>query len=146
MGLASKVIHGKHYDRKNDNDRFVLQFYVKSSKPLPPSPPPTIRKKVGLMHHGKKSQIRLTLMVVIKRALALNSKGQYHPHLRGNNYFPYGSTWVRPDFWRGLWWSSFEFSVLCFVCICPVSCVPNVARVSGLSNLDFPLQFSLMFN
>ena len=35
MGLASKVIHGKHYDRKNDNDRFVLQFYVKSSKPLP---------------------------------------------------------------------------------------------------------------
>jgi hypothetical protein len=28
-------------------------------------------------------------------------------------------------------------SVLCFVCLRPVSCVPNVASVSGLSILDF---------
>jgi hypothetical protein len=29
--------------------------------------------------------------------------------------------------------------------ICPVSCVPNVASVSGLSILDCPFRFSLPF-
>jgi hypothetical protein len=31
-----------------------------------------------------------------------------------------------------------------FVCLRPVSCVPNIARLSGMSILDFP-PFSLMF-
>ena len=33
------------------------------------------------------------------------------------------------------------FCVFCFVCLRPVSCVPNVASVSGLSILDFPFGF-----
>jgi hypothetical protein len=37
---------------------------------------------------------------------------------------------------------SFLCCVLCFVCLCPVSCMSNVASVSGLSILDFPLVFS----
>ena len=32
-----------------------------------------------------------------------------------------------------------------FVCRRPVSCLPNVASGSGLSNLDLPFQFSLTF-
>jgi hypothetical protein len=40
----------------------------------------------------------------------------------------------------GSCYSSFWFSVLCcFVCLRPVSCVPNVVSVSRLSILDFPL-------
>jgi hypothetical protein len=38
----------------------------------------------------------------------------------------------------------FKFSVLCFwcfVCLRPVSCVPNVAGVSGLPILDCPFGF-----
>ena len=35
--------------------------------------------------------------------------------------------------------------VLCFVCLRPVSCVPNVASFSVLSILDCPLRFSLTF-
>ena len=52
-------------------------------------------------------------------------------------------------FWVG--WGEGEvvhhFSFLCcvvfvsFVCLHPVSCVPNIAYVSGLSILDFPFVF-----
>jgi len=31
--------------------------------------------------------------------------------------------------------------LLYFVCLCPVSCVPNVASVSGLPNIDYPFDF-----
>ena len=34
----------------------------------------------------------------------------------------------------------------CFVCLRPVSCVPNVASFSGLSIRDCPFRFSLMVN
>ena len=43
--------------------------------------------------------------------------------------------------------SSFQFSVLCclvflrFVCLRPMSCVPTVASVSGLSILDYSFDF-----
>ena len=37
----------------------------------------------------------------------------------------------------------FLFSVLCFVCLHPVSCVPNVGCVSGLSILDCSSSFVL---
>ena len=33
---------------------------------------------------------------------------------------------------------SFLSCVFCFVCLLPVSCVPNVVNVSGLSTLDCP--------
>ena len=33
------------------------------------------------------------------------------------------------------------FWVVCFVCLLPVSCVPNVVNVSGLSTLDCPFDF-----
>jgi hypothetical protein len=36
---------------------------------------------------------------------------------------------------------SFLSCGICFVCLHPVSCVPNVARVSGLSNVDCPFGF-----
>ena len=36
---------------------------------------------------------------------------------------------------------SFVCSVLCFVCLRPVSCVPSAASVSGLSILDCPFGF-----
>ena len=37
--------------------------------------------------------------------------------------------------------SSFYFSVLCFVCLRPVSCVPNFASISGLSIRDCTFDF-----
>ena len=35
--------------------------------------------------------------------------------------------------------------IFCFVCLRPVSCVPNVASLSGLSILDCLIGFSLTF-
>ena len=48
----------------------------------------------------------------------------------------------QPGFTHGFWWCPcchrfiFLCSVSCFVGACPLSCVPNVASVSGLSFLD----------
>ena len=39
---------------------------------------------------------------------------------------------------------SFLCCVICFACLRPVSCVTNVASVSGLSIADFPF-YSLMY-
>jgi uncharacterized membrane protein len=36
---------------------------------------------------------------------------------------------------------SFLCCVICIVCLCPVSCLLNVAYVSGLSILDYPFRF-----
>lgn len=35
----------------------------------------------------------------------------------------------------------FRVVLYCFLCLCPVSCVPSVAGVSGLSFLDWPFGF-----
>ena len=49
------------------------------------------------------------------------------------------------------WWvpccSSVQFSVFfLFFCLRPVSCVPNVACISGLSILDCPLNFPQVYS
>jgi uncharacterized membrane protein len=35
----------------------------------------------------------------------------------------------------------FDFGIVYFVCLRPVSCVPNVSSFSGLSILDYPFSF-----
>ena len=54
-----------------------------------------------------------------------------------------------PGFWWGLCCSPFYFLCcvvhLCFVWLHPVSCVPNIADVAGLSILDFPFGFLYCF-
>ena len=52
--------------------------------------------------------------------------------------YPLRALVFSPEFWCGQCFSSFCF--LCyFVCLRPVSCVPNVASVDGLSISDCPL-------
>ena len=61
----------------------------------------------------------------------------------GKGSLPFVSTWVHPRFFGRVCvvhLFSFLCYIFCFVCLRPVSCVPNVASVSGL-----PLQFSLTF-
>ena len=69
--------------------------------------------------------------------------------IRGMNCLTFSSTWVHPTagFTPHLCLLIFlffcvtlcvVFFVFCFFCPCPVSCVPNAARVFELSFLDFP--------
>jgi len=64
--------------------------------------------------------------------------------IRSGNWLPFGSTSVLTRFWvrSVLLFLSFLWCVVFFrfVCLRPVSCVPNVASVSG-----FPPRFSLTF-
>ena len=54
--------------------------------------------------------------------------------------YPFESTWFHTCFF--LVGSMFYILLLfCIVCFCPVSCVPNVDSVNGLSILDFPIGF-----
>ena len=61
--------------------------------------------------------------------------------IRSGNCLPFQSTWVHPRFVRWGWCCS----SFCFVCLCPVSCVPSVASLSGLSTCDCHFRFSLTF-
>ena len=90
--------------------------------------------------------------------------------VRGRNCLPFESTWVHsrylvghvleaellsirehlgpPPVFGGVLLPIFlVFCVVlfCFVCVRPVSCVPNVANFSVWSILDLSLRFSLMF-
>ena len=62
----------------------------------------------------------------------------------------FASTWVHPGFFGGfrvLIFLAF-FATYCyfgFVCLRPVSCLPNVTSVSGLYILDCPIRFSITF-
>jgi hypothetical protein len=62
--------------------------------------------------------------------------------MKNRNWLPFASIWVHPRFFGGVCVVNLlGFSVLCcvvfsFVCLCPVSCVPNVASVSRLFLLD----------
>ena len=59
--------------------------------------------------------------------------------IRGTNSLPFASVWVHSRFLVG---SMLLIGlVFCFFCLCPMSCVPNVASFSGLSILDCPLDF-----
>ena len=64
---------------------------------------------------------------------------------------PFTRTWVHPRFFCEICVAhlfSFLYCTFCFVCLHPVSHVPNVACVSGLSILNLftvHLKFSLMF-
>ena len=66
-------------------------------------------------------------------------KRQQLPTLR------FASTWVHPRILVLFIFSVFcvvlRFCVLCFVCLCPVSCMPNVVSVSGVSILDCLFDF-----
>ena len=64
--------------------------------------------------------------------------------IRSRNCLAFASTWVRPGFLWGRVALPFSFMrcIFCFVCLRPVSCVCNVANVSGLSILDCPFGFS----
>ena len=59
-------------------------------------------------------------------------------------FIPFPSTWVHPRFLVGsvlLIFLMFCVFLFFFVCIRPLSCVPNVASVSGLSILDSSFGF-----
>ena len=63
---------------------------------------------------------------------------------RSSNVLPFTSTWVYPQIFVGsvlLLFLVFCVVLLCFVCIRPVSFVPNVASVFWLSILDCPFGF-----
>ena len=65
--------------------------------------------------------------------------------IRGRKCSPFAITWVHPQFLAGSVWLIFSFLcydfLFCFVCLRPVSCVPNIVGVSGLFILECTFDF-----
>jgi cytochrome c oxidase subunit IV len=99
----------------------------------------------------KRTNIKLLKSILIKRIniiiliIMSLSKQDYTISIKLETGTVYPS-WT-PGFTLCVWWGpccSFHFCFLCcifFICLCTVSCVPNVASVFGLSLLDCPFVF-----
>jgi hypothetical protein len=77
---------------------------------------------------------------------------QYRCLIRGRNCLPFANTWFHRWFCSRICVAHL-FSFLCcvvffvlFICLRTVSCVHNVASISGLSILDFPSVFLCLFS
>ena len=92
----------------------------------------------------RRSYVLSTLVLFVYLYKVSNTSWLYEQHgvflITDSNYLPFASTWIHPGILVVsvlLFFLVFCVVFFCCVCLRPVSCVPNVTSVSGLSSSCF---------